>query len=72
MLILSFILVKYVHIYYMYLIIIYEKCRPESTPPSLLSSELATPQQISAILLTDGMLNNPADELKKLKVYNFI
>ncbi|KAE9531255.1 hypothetical protein AGLY_010461 [Aphis glycines] len=40
---------------------------PESTPPSLLSSELATPRQISTIL-TDEMLNNQSDELKKIKV----
>ncbi|KAF0773109.1 interaptin-like [Aphis craccivora] len=39
---------------------------PESTPPSLLSSELATPRQISTIL-TDEMLNNQSDELKKIK-----
>ncbi|XP_060839375.1 uncharacterized protein LOC132920745 isoform X2 [Rhopalosiphum padi] len=38
---------------------------PESTPPSLLSSELATPRQIS--ILTDGMLNSQSDELKKIK-----
>ncbi|XP_016659843.1 uncharacterized protein LOC100166049 isoform X2 [Acyrthosiphon pisum] len=40
---------------------------PESTPPSLLSSELATPRQISTII-TDGMLSNQSDELKKIKV----
>ncbi|XP_025415267.1 uncharacterized protein LOC112686982 isoform X2 [Sipha flava] len=40
----------------------------KSTPPSLLSSELATPQQISTILLTDEILNNQAYELKKLKM----
>lgn len=41
--------------------------RSESTPPSLLSSELATPRQISTIL-TDGILSNQSDELRKLKV----
>jgi len=40
---------------------------PESTPPSLLSSELATPRQISTII-SDGMLINQSDELKKIKV----
>lgn len=49
------------------LLIIYKNYSSESTPPSLLSSELATPRQISTII-TDGMLNNQSDELKKLKV----
>ncbi|KAL5243924.1 hypothetical protein ACI65C_011334 [Semiaphis heraclei] len=40
---------------------------PESTPPSLLSSELATPRQISTVT-TEKMLNNQADELKKIRV----
>lgn len=46
---------------------IFENYRPESTSPSLLSSELATPRQISTII-TDGMLNNQSEELKKIKV----
>lgn len=51
----------------LYWILCYGNYRPESTPQSLLSSELATPQQISTIL-TDEMLNNESDELNKLKV----